>query len=46
MAEDIAPSTIPSWTVPTNDQSTYNSGTSSSPGSLVSANISWPSSSM
>ena len=38
-AEDIAPSTIPSWTVPTNDQSTYNSGTSSYPGSLSSANI-------
>ena len=38
-AEDIAPSTIPSWIMPSSDQSDYNSGTSNSPVSLSSANI-------
>ena len=39
LAEDIAPSTIPSWIMPSSDQSDYNSGTSNSPVSLSSANI-------
>ena len=38
-ATDIAPSTIPSWIVPTSDQSDYNSATSGSPVSLSTANI-------
>ena len=38
-ATDIAPSTIPSWIVPTSDQSDYNSATSGSPADLSRANI-------